>query len=93
MIARMKADGMRVVLVLTSGRPVLIDDVLPYADAVVAAWLPGSEGDGVVDVLFGTHKPSGKLSFAWPKGTTTDYKIGSAGYHKMFDMGYGLSYS
>ena len=92
-IARMKADGMRVVVVLITGRPVIIDDVLPYADAVVAAWLPGSEGNGVADVLFGAHKPGGKLSFSWPKGTTTDYKIGSAGYHKLFDVGYGLSYS
>ncbi len=90
-VARMKADGMRVIVVLTSGRPLIIDDLLPYADAVVAAWLPGTEGDGVADVLFGAHKPSGKLSFSWPKGTTTDYRIGSAGYQKLFDVGYGLS--
>ena len=91
-VARMKADGMKVIAVITSGRPMIIDDLLPYADAVVAAWLPGTEGDGVADVLFGTHKPSGKLSFAWPKGTTTDYRLGSAGYQKLFDIGYGLSY-
>ncbi len=71
---------MRVVAVITSGRPLIIDDLMPYADAIVAAWLPGTEGDGVADVLFGTHKPTGKLSFVWPKGTTTDYHIGSAGY-------------
>ena len=92
-IARMKADGMKVVVVLTSGRPMIIDDILPYADALVAAWLPGSEGDGVADVLFGSHQPGGKLSFSWPKGTTTDYRIGSAGYQKWVDVGYGLSYS
>ena len=91
-IARMKADGMRVVAVLTSGRPLIIDDLIPYADAVIAAWLPGTEGDGVVDVLFGTHKPNGKLSFSWPKATTTDFHIGSAGYQKLFDVGYGLTY-
>jgi beta-glucosidase len=92
-VARMKADGMRVVVVLTSGRPMIIDDLLPYADAIVAAWLPGSEGDGVADVLFGGHKPKGKLSFSWPKGSTTDYRIGSAGYQKLFDVGYGIGYS
>jgi beta-glucosidase len=92
-IARMKADGMKVVVVLTSGRPMIIDDILPYADALVAAWLPGTEGDGVADVLFGAHKPTGKLSFSWPKGSTTDYRIGSPGYQKLFDVGYGLSYS
>ncbi len=92
-VARMKADGMRVVAVITSGRPLIIDDLMPYADAIVAAWLPGTEGDGVADVLFGAHKPTGKLSFVWPKGTTTDYHLGSAGFQKLFDIGYGLSYS
>ena len=90
--ARMKADRMRVVVVLTSGRPMIIDDLLPYADAVVAAWLPGSEGDGVADVLFGAYRPTGKLSFSWPKAAITDYRIGSAGYQRLFDVGYGLSY-
>ncbi len=92
-VARMKADGMKVIVVLTSGRPMIIDDLQPYANAIVAAWLPGSEGDGVAEVLFGKHKPSGKLSFVWPKGTTTNYQLGSAGYHKLFDIGYGLGYS
>lgn len=91
-VARMKADGMKVIAVVTSGRPLLIDDLLTYADAVVAAWLPGTEGDGVADVLFGAHKPAGKLSFVWPKGTTTDYRLGSAGFQKLFDIGYGLGY-
>jgi beta-glucosidase len=71
----------------------IIDDLLPYADAVIAAWLPGSEGNGVADVLFGSHAPGGKLSFSWPKASTADYHIGSAGYQKLFDVGYGLSYS
>jgi beta-glucosidase len=91
-IARMKADGMQVVLVLISGRPLVIDDVLGYVDAVVAAWLPGSEGAGVADVLFGAHKPGGKLGYSWPKESTTDFRIGSPGYHTLFEVGYGLSY-
>ena len=62
-IARMKTDGMRVVVVLTSGRPMIIDDILPYADAVVAAWLHGSEGDGVADVLFGAHTEAERQTF------------------------------
>ena len=90
-VARMKADGMKVVAVLTSGRPLIIDDLLPYTDAVVAARLPGSEGDGVADILFGSHKPTGKLSSLGLNATTTDYRIGSVGYHKLFDVGYGLS--
>jgi beta-glucosidase len=92
LLARMKAAGMRIVVVLISGRPMIIDDLLPHADAVVAAWLPGTEGDGVADVLFGNHKPNGTLSFSWPKASTTDYRVGSAGYQTLFDVGYGLSY-
>ena len=45
----------------------IITDVLPEADAFVAAWLPGTEGQGVADVLFGDYKPTGKLSYTWPR--------------------------
>jgi beta-glucosidase len=89
----MKAGGMRVVVVLVSGRPLVIDDVLPMADAVIAAWLPGTEGDGVADVLFGSHKPTGKLSFLWPKGSSTSFNIADPGYQTLFDIGYGLTYA
>lgn len=91
-VARMKQQGLRVIVVLVCGRPLVIDDLLPYADAILAAWLPGSEGDGVADVLFGTAKPTGKLSFSWPKGGSTTFHAGDAGYEKLFDVGYGLSY-
>jgi beta-glucosidase len=93
LVAKLKARGMRVVVVLLSGRPLIIDDLLPHADAILAAWLPGSEGDGVADVLFGNSKPTGKLSFSWPKGTSTSLHIGDPGYRKLFDVGYGLGYS
>lgn len=91
-VTRLKAQGLKVVVVLVSGRPLLIDSILGQADAVIAAWLPGTEGDGVADVLFGDHKPSGKLSFSWPKATTQSYRIGDAGYQALFEFGYGLSY-
>jgi len=55
-----------VVLVLLSGRPVTIADELELADAVVAAWLPGTEGAGVADVLLGEHEFAGTLSYTWP---------------------------
>jgi beta-glucosidase len=92
-IARMKSQGLRVVVVLVSGRPLVIDEVLPHADAIVAAWLPGTEGDGVADVLFGAYKPGGKLSFSWPKGTSTTFHVGDSGYKALFEVGYGLTYS
>ncbi|TVQ21725.1 MAG: beta-glucosidase [Spirochaetaceae bacterium] len=56
-----------VVVVLLSGRPLVLTDQLPMMDALVAAWLPGSEGDGVADVLFGTAAPSGRLPITWPR--------------------------
>jgi beta-glucosidase len=90
------ASGKPVVAIILSGRPVLIDSHLGDADAWIAAWLPGTEGDGVADVLFGDHKPSGKLSHSWPKTAlqvTSNY--GQAGYDgnaMQFPFGYGLSY-
>jgi beta-glucosidase len=85
----MKAAGIPVVVVLYSGRPMIIDKVLDKADAFVAAWLPGTEGDGVADVLFGDYKPTGKLSFSWPRS------MAQAGMHEgdlQFKYGYGLTY-
>lgn len=68
-IANAKKAGIPVVVVLFSGRPLIIDDALAQADAFVAAWLPGTEGLGVADVLFGDYKPSGKLPVS--SGTIT----------------------
>ena len=91
-LGKMKKAGIPVVVVLISGRPLFVDDVIDRAGAWVAAWLPGSEGAGVADVLFGTAKPVGKLSFTWPKSTSTTLHIGDKGYVTMFPLGYGLRY-
>jgi beta-glucosidase len=91
-LANMKKAGIPVAVVLISGRPLLIDDVVGQADAWVAAWLPGTEGAGVTDVLFGDAKPQGKLSFTWPKASSTSLRRGDPGYQTMFPLGYGLSY-
>jgi beta-glucosidase len=63
-----KSSGAKVVMVIYSGRPLLLGEAMNSADAVVAAWLPGTEGQGIADVLFGNAKPFGKLSFHWPQG-------------------------
>jgi beta-glucosidase len=91
-VRNLKNAGLKVVVVIVSGRPVFIDDILGNADAVIAAWLPGTEGDGVADVLFEAYKPKGKLSFTWPKATSTSLHLGDSGYQKLFEFGYGLSY-
>ncbi len=66
-IQRTAAQSDKVVVVILSGRPMIISDVLGTADAWVAAWLPGTEGQGVVDGLFGLTPFTGKLSFTWPR--------------------------
>jgi beta-glucosidase len=89
-VKTMKAAGIPVVVVLLSGRPMILDDVLAQADAVIAAWLPGTEGDGVADVLFGAYKPTGKLSHAWPRSMAQVPR--SANNDPLFALGYGLTY-
>ncbi len=87
----------KVVVVIFSGRPVILTDLLPLADAWVAAWLPGSEGAGVTDVLFGEVQFSGKLPYTWPRRVeqlplninNMDGKTGCDG--PLFPFGYGLT--
>ena len=92
-VENMKAAGIPVVVVLISGRPMIVDGVIEKADAFLAAWLPGTEGEGVTDVLFGDYKPTGKLSFSWPR-TMAQVGVhrGDANYHPLFPYGYGLTY-
>jgi beta-glucosidase len=91
-----KAD-VPVVVVLFSGRPLILEPILAAADAIVAAWLPGTEGDGVADVLFGKHNPTGKLSVTWPR-SMAQVPIGAGPDGRkaagaLFDYGFGLSYT
>ena len=92
-VTNMKAAGIPVVVVLLSGRPMIVDKIIDKADAFVAAWLPGTEGDGVADVLFGSYKPTGKLSFSWPRSMAqVTVHRGDPGYDPLYKYGYGLSY-
>jgi beta-glucosidase len=92
-IENMKRAGIRVVAVLLSGRPLIIDQALGRCDAFVAAWLPGTEGQGVADVLFGDYKPTGKLSFSWPRSMAQiPINFGDPNYDPLFKYGFGLSY-
>jgi beta-glucosidase len=92
-VGNMKSAGIPVVVVLISGRPMIVGNILDKADALVAAWLPGTEGQGVADVLFGDYKPTGKLSFTWPRSDAQlPIHIGSPNYDPLYKFGYGLSY-
>jgi beta-glucosidase len=93
LLAQAKAAGKQVVAIVMSGRPVLITDDLPNADAWIIAWLPGTEGDGVADVLFGDYAPTGKLSHSWPKTQEqANVNFGDPGYDPLFPLGHGLTY-
>jgi beta-glucosidase len=67
LVQRMRERSKKLVVILISGRPMIITDQLRLADAFVAAWLPGTEGQGVADVVFGDVPFTGKLSYTWPR--------------------------
>ncbi|GAB4824567.1 hypothetical protein Ancab_007441 [Ancistrocladus abbreviatus] len=80
------------VVVLISGRPVVIEPYMKSIHALVAAWLPGSEGQGVTDVLFGNHDFIGKLSRTWFKRVDQlPMNIGDPNYDPLFPFGFGLT--
>jgi beta-glucosidase len=92
-VDNLKRAGLPVVAVLVTGRPLILEPVLANCDAVVAAWLPGTEGQGVTDVLFGDHEPTGKLSFSWPRtNAQLPVNVGDRTYDPLFKYGYGLTY-
>jgi beta-glucosidase len=76
-------------VIIISGRPLIINDRIDNWDALVAAWLPGTEGQGVADVLFGDVPFTGKLSYTWPV-STEQLPVGSSDSDPLFTFGFGL---
>lgn len=92
-IANVKKTGVPVVVVLVSGRPMIIGSSLTDSKAFLAAWLPGTEGEGVADVIFGDYKPTGKLSHTWPASMSkVPVNYGDSNYDPLFPYGFGLTY-
>jgi len=92
-IERVKRAGIPTVVLLFSGRPIIINRALELSDAFVAAWLPGTEGRGVTDVLFGDYRFKGKLSFSWPRSMDQiPINVGDSDYRPLFKYGFGLEY-
>ena len=94
LIVKAKSLGVPVVTVLYSGRPLVLGKSLETSDAFVAAWLPGTEGAGMTDVLFGDFKPTGKLPRPWPHDNS---ELSSAAFATparmpLFAPGFGLTY-
>ncbi|MCZ4495238.1 MAG: glycoside hydrolase family 3 domain protein [Conexibacter sp.] len=79
-------------VIVVSGRPLIIDPAqLGEIDALVAAWLPGSEGEGVADTLFGDEPYTGKLPVTWPRTLAQEpINVGDANYDPLYPFGYGL---
>ncbi|MEG2940545.1 MAG: glycoside hydrolase family 3 N-terminal domain-containing protein [Thermomonas sp.] len=100
LIKKLKADGIPVVAVFLSGRPLWMNRELNAADGFVAAWLPGSEGAGIADVLLRGKDGKvqndfhGKLSYSWPKrADQNDNNFGQKNYDPLFPFGFGLTYA
>jgi beta-glucosidase len=96
LLDQMRSRSQRLVVVLLSGRPLIVTEQLSQMDALVAAWLPGTEGAGVADVLFGDFDFTGHLSYSWPRYMSQlpfDFKtLPTEGCDSpLFPFGYGLS--
>ncbi|GAA2165140.1 glycoside hydrolase family 3 protein [Actinomadura napierensis] len=91
-IDRLRASGVPVAVVLVSGRPLDIASQLGGWNALVASWLPGTEGEGVADVLFGDARPAGRLPVTWPRDGDQEPINAGDGKKPLFPFGYGLTY-
>lgn len=84
--------AVKCVVVIVSGRPVVIQPYISSIDALIAAWLPGTEGQGVADVLFGDYGFTGKLPRTWFKSVDQlPMNIGDKHYDPLFPLGFGLT--
>ncbi|MEV5972163.1 glycoside hydrolase family 3 N-terminal domain-containing protein [Streptomyces sp. NPDC051921] len=85
-------DAMPCAVLVVSGRPQLVGDRLPAVDALVASWLPGTEGDGVADVLYGKRPFTGRLPVTWPKSQEQlPINVGDRAYDPQYPYGWGLT--
>jgi beta-glucosidase len=91
LLARVRRQCDRLVVILLSGRPLIVTDELDQWDAFVAAWLPGTEADGIADLLFGRYPFTGKLSFAWPRSMDQVPLAAMGEAEPLFPLGFGLA--
>ncbi|QHN92330.1 uncharacterized protein LOC107609749 isoform X3 [Arachis ipaensis] len=96
-IINLVADKVPTLVILISGRPLVIEScLLEKIDALVAAWLPGTEGQGITDVIFGDHEFKGQLPMTWFRRVEQLDQLvdhGVKSYDPLFPLGYGLAYN
>ncbi len=95
LIKRVRERSHKLIVILISGRPMIITEALPFVDAFIAAWLPGTEGQGIADVLFGDTPFTGKLAYTWPRSMDQipfdfDNLPAEGCQAPLFPYGYGL---
>jgi beta-glucosidase len=91
LVERLGGRGAPVIVVLVTGRPLVLGETLARADAVLVAWLPGTEGGGVADVLYGVAPATGKLGHSWPRSSSElPINVGEPAAHPEFPFGFGI---
>ncbi len=92
LVRKFKNLGIPVITLLISGRPMIINTILHNSDALIASWLPGTEGDGIAEILFGDFEPTGLLPMTWQKSMEQiPQNIGDENYNPLFAYGYGIT--
>jgi len=92
LVRKLKKLGIPLITILISGRPMIINPVLHNSDVFFAAWLPGTEGDGIAQILFGDYTPSGKLPATWPKNMAQiPINFGDSNYDPLFPYQFGIT--
>ncbi len=94
LLRRVRERCDKLIVLIISGRPRILTEQLPWIDALVAAWLPGSEADGIADVLFGDYPFTGKLPFSWPRSMDQIplAALQTSAEEPLWEYGYGLTY-
>ncbi|MCS7013625.1 MAG: glycoside hydrolase family 3 protein [Chloroherpetonaceae bacterium] len=87
------ASGVPIIAVLVTGRPLLLGEALAQSKAFLVAWLPGTEAQGLIDIIFGDARPTGKLSHSFPRTLQqVPFNVGESKGEPLFKAGDGLSY-
>ncbi len=92
LLKKLKSKNIPTIALLISGRPMIIGEALAHSDAMIAAWYPGTEGDGVAEVLFGLYEPKGKVTHSWPNHMRQiPINVGDVNYRPLYAYKHGLT--